>query len=148
MPKKEVQAEQNGHFDLSYRRDAELAEGEWRKLINGLEVLVAPTNTAHFSRIKAQVVAKYGGRRARGLEDLKSKHQTRALCHLIAAGSFLGFRTPNGLPLAINGSDVDDTIEGRMWMLEEFPELREDISAEITALTEEGEELSEATGKN
>ncbi len=140
---------------LDLEDDAGASEGEECILDCGLGVRLAPTNTQKFSKMVVAAVRKFGGRRARDLDDLKPERRIEALFWVAAGATFLGFfdpasREPKFTVRVRKSGEVrsfeGNTLENRMEILRSFPAIRAEITERVDALTVElGEELEEVS---
>lgn len=159
MPEKKDTKTKPAGLVLKTQTDAQLAEGERRVLDCGLGVVLAPANTQAFARTTAAAVRKFGNRNTEDLGDLKPQKRIDALIWVAANATFLGFYDPasdkpefsvdvseNGVPdyLSFEGN----TVENRIRILSELPMIRGQINDEVSALTDEVSDSTEAASGN
>jgi hypothetical protein len=113
-------------LDLSkhYQSADTIAEGQWFELESGLEVLVARTNSPEFQRVATSMFRKYGGKRGKDLAPEKAQGMVNAT---MARAVFKAFRSPDGLPVELDGKVIKDDVPTREFMLETLPDMKSEI---------------------
>lgn len=135
-------------FSLSVRTDEDYAEGDWRTLPCGLEVLVAPSGTSRADSILAKLVKKHGDTPKKSIDDIPPQKQRDFTVDLLAAANFLAFRDPKTKrpEVEINGEVWHgDQIQDRKRVLSELPTVRLELEALFKEVQAEfGSEIEEA----
>ena len=133
-------------LDLSqhYQNADVIAEGKWFTLDSGLEVLVARTNSPEFFKAAAVMFKKYGGKRGK---DMPPDKTMKASIGTMARAVFKSFRAPDGLPVVIGDDVIKDDEAGRVRLLTDMPDMREEISALADLDASEFAEWIDETGK-
>jgi len=133
-------------LDLSqhYQTADAIAEGKWFTLDSGLEVLVARTNSPEFFKAAAVMFKKHGGKRGK---DMSPDKTMAASIGTMARAVFKSFRAPDGLPVAIGDEVIKDTEEGRVRLLTDMPDMREEISSLADLDASEFSEWIDEAGK-
>lgn len=127
-----------------YQTAQEIESGKWFDLTCGLRVHVARANSPEFQKWMAAAHSRFAKRKDRIPPD-KVSAATR---FVMSRACFKAFEGPDGEKKVAVGKEVlEDSIVSREWILENLPDLAEEI-AEFAGMTaEEFAQELESAGK-
>ena len=127
-----------------YQTAEKIESGEWFTLDSGLEVLVARGGSPEFYRVAAAAGKKFGKRG----KDIPPEKNLDSLLWVMARANFKSFKGPDGeKKVAVEGSQFEDTAQGRQDLLFLLPDLRDDIMALAGSTAEEFQMEIDEAGK-